>query len=154
MLLKEDVNKSYNLRQEIKSIDEKMEELKKQKEELETQLDLVDLGLLNEIKILGKQEEEFDGLFLNYFKKSTVGYTSDSDVLKYLKDNGFTSLFKTKVTESLDKNAIKRELKTNEALKEALSQYIVEKLTEYVVVTDAENHQRMLEHIEEGKKAA
>jgi hypothetical protein len=152
MLLKEEVSKSYQLRQEIKAVDEKIEDLKKQKEELESQLDLVDSGLLAEIKTLGKQEEEFDGLFLNYFKKNTVAYTSDSDVLKYLKDNGFISLFKTKVTEVLDKNAIKKELKTNTVLKEALAQYIVDKVTEYVTVTDAENHKKMLEHIEEGSK--
>ena len=152
MNLNENISKSYQLRQQIKDLENQEADIKARKAILESELDLIDSDLLAEIKTLGKQEIEANGLFLNHFKKVTVGYTSDSDVLKFLKDNGFNSLFKTKVTEALDKTAIKKELKTNEALKEALSQYIVEKLTEYVVVTDAENHQRMLEHIEEGSK--
>jgi hypothetical protein len=150
MNLNESVNKSYQLRQQIKDLENQEADIKAKKALLEQELELVDSGLLDEIKRLDKSEIEVDGLFLNHFKRVNVGYTSDADVLKYLKDNGFTSLFKTKVTESLDKNAIKKELKTNTALQEALSKFIVEKLTEYVTVTDAENHAKMLEHIEEG----
>lgn len=151
MNLTESINQSYELRQEIKKLEEQEAEIKSKKELLQSELDLVDSGLLEEIKKLGKEEVEADGLFLNHFKRVNIGYSDESEVLKYLKENGFSKLFKTKVTESLDKNAIKKELKTNNSLQEALSKYIVEKLSEYVTVTDTENHKKMLEHINGGE---
>ena len=58
----------------------------------------------------------------------------------------------TKTTTSLDKTVLKKDLKVDASLKEDLKDFVGDRVVEYVTVTTAENHQKMLEHIEESKK--
>ena len=54
---------------------------------------------------------------------------------------------KTKITESLDKTNLKKAIKTDAALAKALEDMTVTNVTEYVVVQDIINNEKMLEHI-------
>jgi len=84
--------------------------------------------------------------------RPNVGYTDESAVIKWLKENFNGKLVKTKITESLEKNPLKKELKTNQKLIEGLKPFIVNSVTDYVVVTNKDNYQKMLEEIKEGKE--
>lgn len=115
---------------------------------LEEEIDKKQKTLLTELKDNKLNEVDLGDIVATTFSKESTSYTSDNDVLNYLKDNKYTSLYKVKTTESIDKNALKKELKTNTKLKEGLDKFIVTNLTEWVVVTDKENNLKMKEHIE------
>ena len=101
------------------------------------------------IKLLIIKHKE---IIATYFSKENIGYTSEKEVLQYLKDNNYTTLISSKTTESLNKNALKKALKEDADLSKALENMTVTTLTEWIVVTDKENHDKMLEHIESNKK--
>ena len=127
-------------------------ELKGKIDDLDADIEKHNEELLAELKEDGALEYISDtGLYANVFKKESVGYTNDADVLKYLKENNYNEYVKTKITESLDKRPLSKALKTDEKLAAALEAMTIKTTLEYVVVTNAESHQKMLEHIEEGK---
>lgn len=147
-----------NLIKNIHSAKEKRDSIEKQINDLKAELDQIDNyieecsnDLLKQMKSSETKVLEVENLVAETFSKEDVGYTSDKDVLEYLKSNGYNQYIRTKVTESLDKNPLKKAIKTDEALAKGLDNLTIKTLTEYVVVTTKENHQKMLEHIE-GKK--
>lgn len=89
-------------------------------------------------------------LFATVIARSNIGYSSDSDVIEKLKASGYAKFIKVK--ESLDKNPLKKEIKSNKELEELLNPLIVKTTSSYVVVTTDENHEKMLEHINANKK--
>lgn len=97
--------------------------------------------------------EEFESGELVGFKQSkkNVGYSSEADVISVLKTSHDGKYIKTKITESIDKNALKKALKSDNYLLASLEPYISNTDTEYVVVTTKENRAKMLEHINESK---
>lgn len=119
---------------------------------LDTEIETKSAELLAEVKAAGITEYSFENLFVNKFERENVGYKSEADVLKYLKENYNGQYIKVKTTESLDKNPLKAAIKADSVLAKALEDMTVKTVTEYVVVTDADNHIKMLEHIEKGKK--
>ena len=138
-----------------------IETLEKQKEELEELIkvekekrDLIFSELLAEAKAANIKDEKLGKYFLTYFSKEDITWLDDAGLLKKLQENNATDFIKvtTKVTTSVDKNALKKAFKANESLKEEYKDYYGSKLIEYVTVTTEENHTKMLEHIEEGKK--
>ena len=145
---------------DLKSQKEKMETELQEKEtyyksiisDLDSQIELKEKDLLTAMKTLDNKEVEVDNLVATYFSKENVSYTSDSDVLNYLKENNYTTLINSKTTESLNKNALKKALKTDLDLSKALEKLTIKTVTEYVVVTTKENHIKMLEHIDNNKK--
>lgn len=152
MTLNENMKSAYTLRKEREAIEEEIQHLKDRIVEIDAELDTYNNGIMTSLKEQNKIEVELDGMFANLFRRENVGYTSDADVIAFLKSNGHTNFIKTKITETLDKNPLKKELKSNIKLAEELAPFIVKTLTEYVVVTDAENHAKMLEHIAESTK--
>jgi len=118
-----------------------------------TQIEKLSLELLNELTINGTSTYDWksENLVAQKFVRDNVGYTSEAEVLNYLKNSYDGQCVKVKVTESLDKNALKKALKNDMKLSEALDSMTVKTITEYVVVTDSENHKKMLEHISEQK---
>lgn len=141
-----------------------LEKSKKDKEEEQTKLkeDISNLDiqiqekkklLLEAMKEAKSEEITTEDIVATYFSKENISYTSDKDVLTYLKENNYNDLITTKTTESLNKNALKKALKTDTGLNEALESMTIKSLTEWVVVTDSETHQKMLEHIEENSKS-
>jgi hypothetical protein len=110
--------------------------------------------LLVMVKERNIKDEKVNDLFVTYFSKEDITWLDDAGLLKKLQENGANEFIKvvTKTTTSIDKNALKKAFKTNEALKESYKNFYGTKLTEYVAVTTEENHSKMLEHIEEGYK--
>ena len=151
----EKIKQAYILKLDIDRIDSEIQKLKEEKEKAEKELAEVNTLLLTEM--LGQKKDEIetdDHIFANYFCKSEFSYGDEKALLKYLQEKGLTPYINTKITTTvtINKNALKKDLKENKELKESLSQFVGDRKVEYVVVTNYENHQKMLEHIEEGKK--
>lgn len=142
----------YKLKTDRQDLENKITYYKAQIEALDTEIDAKQKDLLNAMKDAKELEVSVGDIIATYFSKENVGYTSEKDVLNYLKENNYTTLISSKITESLNKNALKKALKENADLSKALEEMTVTTLTEWVVVTDKENHDKMLEHIEENKK--
>ena len=141
----------YEKKQVKEYLESQIASAKTNMDKLDTEISSLSEELLAELKAGEVSEYINNGLFANVFAKENIGYTSDEAVLKYLKENNYSEYVKTKVTESLDKRPLNKALKTDKKLAAALEAMTVKTTTEYVVVTNEENHQKMLEHIEEGK---
>lgn len=152
MTREENIKRIAEIQKQEADIDSKMEELKAQKESLTSEKESLKNEVLTDLKTSDLLEVEVDGLFANVFHQENIGYTSDADVIKYLKDNGLNQFIKVKTTESLDKTPLKKEIKSNAELAEALGRMTVKTVTEWVVVTETENHTKMLEHIDKNTK--
>ena len=116
---------------------------------LDDQIKLLSQDLLTELTIDNQKSfvwEEAD-LVAEKFTREDISYTSDSDVLQYLKEKYNGQYIKTKISEALDKNALKKAIKADVTLASALEAMTVKTKTEYVVVTTSEKHALMLEHI-------
>ena len=100
---------------------------------------------------LNEKKFDSDKLVVSVVSKSNVGYKNENEVIKYLKENYNGNYIKVKTTESLDKTALKKAIKSDSVLKESLDPMIEETKTTYAVVTDFDNYEKMLEHIEAGK---
>lgn len=138
-------------------------ELKNTKECLEATLKEVTTELEENSKLLLNAMKESNivefsyseqGLFINKFEKKSVSYKDEKEVIKFLKEkyNGNYIRTKTTIEESLDKNPLKTAIKTDSVLNNFLKDMIQEKITEYVVITNEENHNKMLEHISKESK--
>lgn len=143
----------YDLKSTKKEKEELSEKYKKEIEQIDARIDTLSQELLTEFNASNQKvfvwEEK--AIVAEKFSKENIGYTSESDVLEYLKNNYASQYIKVKTTEALDKNALKKAVKTDAKLSSALDAMIIKSVTEYVVVTDIENHKRMLEHINESK---
>lgn len=151
--------------EKIKTLSKEIYELKKQKEILEENLNkqkeelttientIKDYSTLLLTEMLEKDVKNFSdsGLYADIYEKESVGYTSENDVIKFLKENYDGQYIRVKVTESLDKNALKKALKSSNELNEQLDTMTVKSTTRYVVVTDETSHEAMLQHINEQK---
>ena len=80
-----------------------------------------------------------------------TGYKDEKGLIEFLKNNYEGKFIKSKVTESLDKVPLKKELKTNAQLSKDVEPFIENSTVPYIVVTDQENYKKMLEHIEKGE---
>ncbi len=145
------IKEIFELKQRKKALETEQESVKQEITTVDSEIDLKQKTLLEKMKESQTKEIDLGDIVATTFSKENISYTDDKDVLKYLKDNNYTSLITTKTTESINKNNLKKELKTNETLKEALDSMTVKSITEWVVVTDKENHIKMMEHIEENK---
>lgn len=143
----------FDLKNQKSEISKQIEDFKKQSTEIDKNITELEASLLALMKQCEDTREfEIDDIVSTRFERENIGYTSDADVLKYLKEKYNGQYITTKVTEALDKNALKKAIKTDMSLAEALHSMTVKSITEYVVVTDVENHKLMLEHINEAKK--
>lgn len=141
----------YDLKELKKQLEDVVTNLKSSISSIDAKIDEKEQALLEQMKLCGVDvDKDVENLVAAIFKKENIGYTSDSAVLDYLKANNRSDLIKVKVTESLDKVALKKALKTDAALSESLEAMTVHSITEYVVVTSEANYEKMLEHINEG----
>lgn len=143
----------FRLKKAAALVEASVADLKKIVADDNMQIDRLSLQLLNELTANNMTTYDWaaENLVVEKFVRENIAYTSDEDVLNYLKNNYASQYIKTKITESLDKNALKKAIKTDTKLSEALESMTVKSSTEYVVVTDSENHKKMLEHINEQK---
>ena len=141
----------YNAQLKVAELDSEIEKLKAEKAEVENQMKSYSDELMSNMKKDNLTELTEEGLYANYFSKENVSYKDEKQVLDYLKNNGYSNLIRLKTTESLDKTPLKKALKTDSKLAEALNELTIRTTTEYVTVTTEENHTKMLEHIETAK---
>ena len=146
------IKEIFDLKNQKKELEEKQNYYKEEISKVDTEIQLKEEDLLKAMKDAKDTELVVNDIYATYFSKENVGYTSEKDVLNYLKENNYTTLISSKTTESLNKNALKKNKKEDVNLSNALKDMTITSLTEWVVVTDKENHEKMLEHIEEGKK--
>lgn len=159
MILNEDVAKRFAYTREIENIDAQIEALNARKKVVEESLKKLNASLLSSVKEAKGNDKDYDvefdkGLFLTYFAKEDITWLDDAGLLKKLQENKADKYIKVtvKTTTSIDKNALKKAFKTDEALREQYKDFYGTKLTEYITVTDKESHDKMLEHIEDNKK--
>lgn len=142
-----------DVQRQIEEQMKKIEEMKECKKRLEEQQESIKKEVVVAMK--SSDNKDMKTTVLNgsveamLFSKKNVGYTDENKVLAMLLDNDMKEYVKTKY--SLDKNALKKAIKSNNALHEMLKDYIVDSTTDYVVVTTEENAMKMKEHINEGK---
>lgn len=148
------INDIYSMSKEIEEKTQQMAKLKEEIEALTTSVDANKDSLLALMKEDNDVELHGDDLVAHYFKKSEFSYGDEKALLSKLQEMNLSQYIKvtTKTTTSIDKNVLKKDLKIKEDLKESLKDFVGDRVTEYVVVTTEENHQKMLEHIEESKK--
>ena len=149
--MEELIKEIYQLKQQKKDLEKEQEDIKSKVNTIDTEIEGKQKLLLEKMKASDKKVVDLGDIVAETFSKENISYKDDKDVLKYLKDYNYTSLITTKITESINKNNLKKELKTNETLRQALDSMTVKSITEWVVVTDKENHTKMLEHIEDNK---
>lgn len=143
------IKEIYTLKTTNKEKEQDLATLKADIEQRNAEIEKLSEELLIEFK-----QSEFDswsvnGLVGKKFVKENVGYTSEADIIKLLKEKYQGNYLRTKLTESIDKNSLKKALKTNKELADELGEMTLKTLIEYVVVTDVENYNLMLEHINE-----
>lgn len=149
MTLVEKARESYELRLHKEDLEKQLEDLKKQIEEYETQISNINTEIMSELDSQQVNELIFEDedLTINKFEKTTKGY-NEVETIKYLKEHNLPFIT---IKESLNKKDLNKELKTNKQLEEELSSLYETKTTSWIVVTNLEKHQRMLEHIENNK---
>lgn len=92
-----------------------------------------------------------DNMLAVRMARTATGYKDEKGLIAFLKKNYEGKFVKSKVTESLDKVPLKKELKTNAQLSKDVEPFIENSTVPYIVVTDQENYKKMLEHIEKGE---
>lgn len=152
MTVEERIKRIHELQDSIKEKENTIAELKAGVAILDSELNTLNDELLHEMISNGNKEIKVDDLVASYFCKNEFSYSDEKALLQYLKDHSMNSYITTKLTESINKTALKKDLKTNQDLKESLNDFVGDRKVEYVVVTTEENHQRMLEHIENSKE--
>ena len=152
MELSEQIKRANEINDKLDAITKQKEELDAQEKILTTEKESIYSKLLTYCKDNSVNEQQIDGLFLNYFSKSEVTWLDDVGLLAKLKAEHLKEYIKVTIKESVDKTALKKALKTDVKLAETCKPFYGDKLTEYVTVTTTENHQKMLEHINESKK--
>lgn len=141
---------------EIHALSEQKAILENTLNDLKNQIAALDIELNNhrselemQLKISGINEIEYDNLVAFIQTRNTTGYKSESDIIRILKESRDSQYIKTKVSESIDKNALKKALKTDSELIELLDPYIQKGTSDVLIVTTVENKIKMLEHINE-----
>lgn len=156
MELREDLRKTtmvdiWSLKQEKEDLEKQKSDIDTRIKELEQAIDEKSTTLLEDMNSSNLDTFEDGDLVATKFSKDNVGYKDENEVINYLKENGYGKFVKVK--ESLDKTPLKKELKGNASLNEALNSMLVTTTTSYVVVTTKENTEKMFAHINENKES-
>ena len=147
MIAENTIQEIYNLKSHKEILESQINKLKDQLANICKIIDEKEAILLAELSNANITELEVDDLVGFTTSKKSIGYTSEADIINLLKSSYDGNYIKTKVTESLDKNALKKAMKSNDTLNADISPFIINGVTQYVVVTTKENRARMLDHI-------
>ena len=128
--MEELIKQIFQLERSKKDREEEQAKLKEDISNLDTEIQEKKKLLLNAMKEAKANEITTDDIVATYFSKENISYTSDKDVLDYLKENNYNDLITVKTTESLNKNALKKVLKTDNNLNKALEDMTVRSVTE------------------------
>lgn len=142
------IKQIYAMRQKKEDYEKDLEQLKTLISDLDKSISNLSDQLLSQMQSANMTEYMSDDIVAVKFKRSNIGYTDDSLVLKYLKDNYQGQYIRTKISESLDKIALKKAIKDDSKLADDLNSMIIDKSTEYVVVTSKDSYDKMKGHID------
>ena len=152
--MEELIKKIFSLQESKEKLEEAQTKLKDDISVLDTEIQETKKELLNSMKAVNSSEVVTDDmLYATQFSKETIAYKDEQEVLAWLKNNNYSNLVTVKTTEALNKKEINKLIKTDEALKTGLDNLTTTTKTEWVVVTNQENHEKMLEHIEDNSKS-
>ena len=145
----------FEFENEVEKKEQAIKDAQQQVEDIKKDVALAKEVLLDAMK--QDKREVIDTKFklvAQFFTKNEFSYGDEKALLSKLQEMKLNQYIKTttKTTTAIDKNTLKKDLKVNTKLKESLKDFVGDRLSEFVVVTTKENHKKMLEHIEEGKK--
>ena len=144
MTQEEKINKVFELESLADSKEADKKKLEEEIKNARNEASNIKAELLAEFLENNINEKEVGDVIASIGVNSTTGYDDEEAVKKYLSDNGLGDFLKVEV--SIKKKELNKELKDNAALKEAINSFISTKYTKYIVVTDRDNHDKMLEH--------
>ena len=149
--MKELIEKIYQLQTNKENLEKQKNEIQANIDALDAELEASKAELLKQMQSDGVNTFTADDIKAGTFHRKDIAWLDDKALLEYLTSTGQEQYINTKVTKSVAKAALKKAMKTNEPLKESLSPYFGYKETDYVIVTTTDNFDAMLKHIEEGK---
>ena len=144
------INTITTLQKTKEEKENQLAELKKELEALSVNIDTYKDELLANMKDDNTQEYSANGFTAGIMTRKDASYKDEKAILEWLKENNQEKFVKTKVTESIDKVALKKEFKINESFQTNLKDYMEPKVTEYVVVTTSEKFNEMMTHVKTG----
>lgn len=154
MQFDEEVKYVYDLNKKKKMLQSSIDEyqslidgLKAQLSPIEKEISEKSQELLSYMKAGNLTEHRVDEAICTLMSRQNTGYTDELAVINELEKLGYTACVNIK--KSLAKKVLNKELKTNTQLVEALSPYINNTKTEYVVVTNEYSLNLMREHMKE-----
>lgn len=148
MELNEAISQSYGLKGKIDALKAQRDALDAEIKELEASKQECDSAIVEGMKAIGATEVAEGDCFANLMRRESLSYDDPEAVIGYLEANGHPELVRVK--KELNKVAINKAIKTDGELAKDLAEMASKKVTEYVVLTDAEGHAKMLEHIGKG----
>lgn len=141
------IKEIYQLKGEKEALEKNLESLKKSIADLDAAISEKSDEVLAYMLENGIKEEEADGIFAIKMHRSNVGYADEKAVVTILKEKFNGQYIRTKTTEALDKIPLKKAIKENKELAEALEGQTINTSADYVIVTDAANREKILEHL-------
>ncbi len=141
------IKEIYDLKGSKEALEKQIENLKAALDNLQKQIDEKSDILLTDMLNEGLKEQEADGLFAIAIHRRNVKYADEDAIMDILKNKFDGKYVKIKTTESIDKVPLKKALKTDNTLATALDGHLIDSYTDYVIVTDAANREKILEHL-------
>ena len=124
------IKEIFDLQKKKKDLESNQEKLKQDISSLDIEISEKQKDLLSKMKESDSKEIDLGDIVATTFSKENIAYRDEKEVLNYLKNNNYVNLITTKTTESLNKNNLKKALKTDEELKKALESMTIKTLTE------------------------
>ena len=154
MNIAELIDEIYKLKAQKESLEDNISSLKHSIEEIDSIIENYRAELLS--SMLQSDETLFynnDSTVVAVKEtKDKVTWKNESLILKYLSENSdYKKFIRTKITESIDKVNLKKEMKTNTELQENLKESIIIEPSNTVMVIKKEDYERLLEEIKSSK---
>lgn len=154
MNIAELIDEIYKLKAQKESLEDNISSLKHSIEEIDSIIENYRAELL--FSMLQSDETLFynnDSTVVAVKEtKDKVTWKNESLILKYLSENSdYKKFIRTKITESIDKVNLKKEMKTNTELQENLKDSIIIEPSNTVMVIKKEDYERLLEEIKSSK---
>lgn len=154
MNIAELIDEIYKLKAQKESLEDNISSLKHSIEEIDSIIENYRAELLS--SMLQSDETLFynnDSTVVAVKEtKDKVTWKNESLILKYLSENSdYKKFIRTKITESIDKVNLKKEMKTNTELQENLKDSIIIEPSNTVMVIKKEDYERLLEEIKSSK---
>ena len=154
MNIAELIDEIYKLKAQKESLEDNISSLKHSIEEIDSIIENYRAELLS--SMLQSDETLFynnDSTVVAVIEtKDKVTWKNESLILKYLSENSdYKKFIRTKITESIDKVNLKKEMKTNTELQENLKDSIIIEPSNTVMVIKKEDYERLLEEIKSSK---